>query len=87
MYSLLDTSLPERQWQIEQSTKKTTKMFKGLKGNISKERSKDLNMSSSKQEHSLVGRDVYLYVLGMCKHQAEKKQDGGLLGGKNEWNY
>lgn len=62
-------------------------MFKGLKGKISKARSKDLNMSSSKQERGLVGQDIYLYVLEICKHQAEKKQDGGLLGGKNEWDY
>lgn len=46
-------------------------MFKGLKGKISLGRSKDVNMSSSEQEHSLVGQDVYQYVLERCKHQAE----------------
>lgn len=52
-------------------------MFKSLKGNISKERSKDLNVSSSKQEHSLVGQDIHLYVFERCKHQAEKTSMGG----------
>lgn len=61
---------------MEQSIKKTTKMFKGLKGKISKERSKDLNASSSKQEHSLVGQDTYLCVFERCKHQAAKTARG-----------
>lgn len=93
MYSLLDTSLPERHWQIEQSTKKTTKMFKGLKGKISKERSKDLKTSSSEQEHSLVGQDIRLYVSERCKHQAEKpawgairRKNGMKLRKKKTWD-
>lgn len=53
-------------------------MFRGLKGKISKERSKDLNTSSSKQEHSLVGQDIYLYVFERCKHQAEKPAWGAI---------
>lgn len=53
-------------------------MFKGLKGKISKGRSKDLNMSSSMQEPSLVGQDVYLYVFERCKHQAEKPAWGAI---------
>lgn len=56
-------------------------MFEGLKGEISKERSKDLNMSSSKQEHSLVGQDIYVFE--RYKHQAEKPAWGAIRQ-KNE---
>lgn len=59
-------------------------MFKGLKGKISKGRSKDLNTSSPEQEPSRVGQDLYLCAAERCKHQAGKKKNsmGELLGGE-----